>query len=62
MYKSDQQDKPSPRDYRQEVTNDIIRMLEEGTAQKPWESGETEGGNGFYECVKSGAQQLTVTT
>lgn len=30
------------RDYRQEVTNDIIRLLEEGTApwQKPWESGK----------------------
>lgn len=35
-------DKPPPRDYRQEVTNDIIRMLEEGTApwQQPWKSGE----------------------
>ena len=35
-------DKPPPRDYRQEVTNDILRMLEEGTApwQKPWESGD----------------------
>jgi antirestriction protein ArdC len=34
--------KPPPRDYRQEVTNDIIRMLEEGTApwQRPWEAGE----------------------
>jgi putative DNA primase/helicase len=29
------------RDYRQEVTDDIIRMLEEGTApwQKPWKEG-----------------------
>ena len=34
-------DKPPPRDYRQEVTNDIIRLLEAGTApwQKPWEGG-----------------------
>jgi antirestriction protein ArdC len=30
------------RDYRQDVTNDIIRLLEEGTApwQKPWQAGE----------------------
>jgi antirestriction protein ArdC len=36
------QDKPPPRDYRAEVTADIIKMLEEGTApwQKPWEAGE----------------------
>ena len=35
-------DKPPPRDYRQEVTDDIIRLLEEGTApwQKPWAAGE----------------------
>ena len=35
-------DKPPPRDYRAEVTADIIHMLEEGTApwQKPWEAGE----------------------
>jgi antirestriction protein ArdC len=35
-------DKPPPRDYRAEVTADIIRMLEEGTApwQKPWDAGE----------------------
>jgi antirestriction protein ArdC len=35
-------DKPPPRDYRQEVTNDILRMLEEGTApwQRPWKTGE----------------------
>jgi antirestriction protein ArdC len=35
-------DKPPPRDYRQEVTDDIIGMLEQGTApwQKPWEAGE----------------------
>lgn len=34
-------DKPPPRDYRQEVTNDIIRLLESGSApwQKPWEGG-----------------------
>ncbi len=34
-------DKPPPRDHRQEVTNDIIRLLEAGTApwQKPWEGG-----------------------
>jgi antirestriction protein ArdC len=37
-------DKPPPRDYRQEVTDDIIRLLEAGTApwQKPWE--EVAGG------------------
>jgi antirestriction protein ArdC len=35
-------DKPPPRDYRKEVTDDIIRMLEEGAApwQRPWEAGE----------------------
>ncbi|HZY72365.1 MAG TPA: ArdC family protein, partial [Edaphobacter sp.] len=33
--------KPLKRDFRQEVTNRIIEMLERGTApwQKPWESG-----------------------
>ena len=32
------------RDYRQEVTDSIIKMLEEGTApwQKPWEPGALE--------------------
>jgi antirestriction protein ArdC len=32
-------DKPPPRDFREEVTNDIIKLLEQGTApwQKPWE-------------------------
>jgi antirestriction protein ArdC len=42
MYKSDQQDKPPPRDYRKEVTDDIIKLLEEGTApwQRPWQAGE----------------------
>lgn len=37
------QDKPPPRDFRQEVTNDIVRMLEEGAApwQRPWASGES---------------------
>src|SRR3954453_605536 len=31
------------RDYRQEVTNQIVEMLEKGTApwQKPWEAGDT---------------------
>ena len=35
-------DKPPPRDYRKEVTDDIIRMLEEGTApwQQPWKAGQ----------------------
>ena len=35
-------DKPPPRDYRQEVTDEIIRLLEQGTApwQKPWTAGE----------------------
>jgi antirestriction protein ArdC len=38
-------DKPPPRDYRRQVTDDIIRMLEEGTApwQKPWKAGEAGG-------------------
>lgn len=42
MHNSNSQDKPPPRDYRAEVTADIIKMLEEGTApwQKPWEAGE----------------------
>jgi antirestriction protein ArdC len=42
MYNRHQQDKPPPRDYRAEVTADIIKMLEEGAApwQKPWEAGE----------------------
>jgi antirestriction protein ArdC len=33
--------RPAPRDYRQEVTDSIIRMLETGVApwQKPWEPG-----------------------
>jgi antirestriction protein ArdC len=33
---------PPPRDFRKEVTDDIIRMLEEGTSpwQRPWEAGE----------------------
>ena len=36
------QDKPPPCDYRAEVTADIIKMLEEGTApwQKPWAAGQ----------------------
>ena len=35
-------DKPPPRDFRAEVTADVIRMLEEGTTpwQRPWEAGE----------------------
>lgn len=43
MHNSHSQDKPPPlRDYRAEVTADIIKMLEAGTApwQKPWEAGE----------------------
>ncbi|WP_396126820.1 ArdC-like ssDNA-binding domain-containing protein [Acidicapsa ligni] len=37
------QDKPPPRDFRQEMTDEIIRLLESGAApwQQPW-----EGGNG----------------
>ena len=33
--------KPAPRDFRQEVTDSIVRMLENGVApwQKPWEAG-----------------------
>ena len=32
---------PAPRDFRQEVTDNIVRMLERGVApwQKPWEPG-----------------------
>ena len=35
---------PVKRDYRQEVTDSIIKMLEEGTApwQKPWQPGALE--------------------
>jgi antirestriction protein ArdC len=42
MYNRNSQDKPPPRDYRAEVTADIIKLLEEGAApwQKPWEAGE----------------------
>lgn len=42
MYTAHSQDRPPPRDYRQEVTDDIIRMLEEGTSpwQRPWQAGE----------------------
>jgi hypothetical protein len=42
MKPEDANDKPPPRDFRKEATDDIIRMLEQGTApwQKPWESGE----------------------
>ena len=38
-----QEQTPPKRDYRQEVTNQIIEMLEKGTApwQKPWEAGAT---------------------
>src|SRR5437016_4185940 len=37
-------DTPPKRDYRQEVTDSIIRMLEEGTSpwQKPWTAGALE--------------------
>src|SRR5437016_12198339 len=37
-------DTPPKRDYRQEVTDNIIRMLEEGTSpwQKPWRAGALE--------------------
>jgi putative DNA primase/helicase len=37
-----QNEKPPPRDFRKEVTDDIIKMLEEGAApwQKPWASGQ----------------------
>jgi antirestriction protein ArdC len=36
------EDRGPPRDYRKEVTADIIKMLEEGTTpwQRPWEAGE----------------------
>jgi antirestriction protein ArdC len=34
---------PTQRDFRQEVTDSIVRMLENGVApwQKPWEPGAT---------------------
>ena len=37
-------EQPPKRDYRQEVTDSIIRMLEAGTApwQKPWQPGALE--------------------
>ena len=37
---------PAARDFRQEVTNDIIRLLEQGVApwQKPWQPGATSLG------------------
>src|SRR5580700_722253 len=39
-------DKPALRDFRQEVTDNIIRMLERGVApwQKPWEPGASSLG------------------
>jgi antirestriction protein ArdC len=39
MRPANENDRPPPRDFRQEVTDDIIRLLEHGTApwQKPWE-------------------------
>lgn len=43
MHPTNETDKPPPaRDYRAEVTADIVRMLEQGTApwQRPWESGK----------------------
>jgi putative DNA primase/helicase len=38
--------KPAPRDFRQEVTDSIVRMLENGVApwQKPWEPGASPVG------------------
>jgi antirestriction protein ArdC len=38
--------KPTPRDFRQEVTDGIVRMLENGVApwQKPWEPGKNSLG------------------
>ena len=38
--------KPAPRDFRQEVTDGIVRMLENGVApwQKPWEPGASSLG------------------
>src|ERR1700722_19780872 len=46
MRPQDANDKPPPqRDYRQEVTDQVIKLLESGTApwQKPWEAGELGG-------------------
>jgi antirestriction protein ArdC len=44
MRPQNENDKPPPRDFREEVTNDIIKLLEQGTApwQKPWD--EVAGG------------------
>jgi antirestriction protein ArdC len=38
-------DKPPPRDYRQEITDQVIKLLESGTSpwQKPWDAGELGG-------------------
>jgi putative DNA primase/helicase len=37
--------KPPSRDFREEVTNDIVKLLEQGTSpwQRPWEAGELGG-------------------
>jgi len=42
-------DKPALRDFRQEVTDNIIQMLERGVApwQKPWEPGASSLGIPF---------------
>src|SRR5277367_3851340 len=42
-------DKPALRDFRQEVTDNIVRMLERGVApwQKPWEPGASSLGMPF---------------
>jgi antirestriction protein ArdC len=39
-------ERPTPRDFRQEVTDNIVRMLENGVApwQKPWEPGASSFG------------------
>lgn len=44
-----QADKPAPRDFRQEVTESIIQMLERGVApwQKPWQPGASSLGIPF---------------
>jgi antirestriction protein ArdC len=37
-------DRPPPRDFREEVTNDVIKLLEQGTA--PWQQPWTESQSG----------------
>ena len=40
MHPQNKNDKPPPRDYRQELTDELVKLLESGTApwQKPWKA------------------------